>query len=265
MTINHALNRYGEQPLYRTGISVGDYPVDHHHDCRPDAPIINFPPVPSFNIPLGALIPESIDGLIVSDKAISVSNIMNGATRLQPCVLLTGQAAGALAALSVKNNQEIRQIDIRKLQQTLLDAGAYLMPLVDVSPADKEFQAIQRITASGILKVKGESHDWANRSWFYPDTVIMVKEFSEGLHAFDPKFSMNDDQSLLTVQKTGSLIGNFLNKDISGEIQRIWKTRMTRKFDPKLVITKRELSVLTDELIRPFETKSIGFDGNYKN
>jgi hypothetical protein len=265
MTINHTLNRYGEQPLYRTGISVGDYPVDHHHDCRPDAPVINFPPVPSFNIPLGALIPETIDGLIVSDKAISVSNIMNGATRLQPCVLLTGQAAGAMAALSVKNNQEVRQTDIRKLQQTLLDAGAYLMPLVDVTPADKEFQPIQRITASGILKVKGESHDWANRSWFYPDTTITVKEFSEGLNAFDPKSSVNNDQSLLTVQETSRLIENYLNKNISGEIQRIWKTRMKRKFDLKMAITKRELSILTDELIRPFETKSIGFDGNYKN
>lgn len=264
MTINHVLDRYNT-PLYRTGISVGDYPVDHHHDCRPDAPKIKFPPVPSFNIPLGALIPETIDGLIVSDKAISVSNIMNGATRLQPCVLLTGQAAGALAALSVKNNQEVRQIDIRKLQQMLLDAGAYLMPLVDVGPSDKAFQAIQRITSSGILKVKGEPHAWANRTWFYPDTTITVKEFTEGLNAFDPKSSVNNDQSLLTVQATSRLIGNYLNKNISGEIQRIWETRMKRKFDLKMAITKRELSVLTDQLIRPFETKKINFDGNYKN
>lgn len=265
MTINHAFNMYGENPLYRTGISVGDYPVDHHHDCRPDAPTINFPPVPSFNIPLGTLIPETIDGLIVSDKAISVSNIINGSTRLQPCVLLTGQAAGALAALSVQNNQNVRQINIRKLQQTLLDASAYLMPLVDIGPTDKDFQAIQRITASGILKIKGESHAWANRSWFYPDTTITVKEFSEGLNAFEPKISVNDDQSLLTVEKYISLINSYLNKDVSGEIQKNWGRRMSRKFDGKLAITKRELSVLTDELIRPFETKPIGFDGNYMN
>ena len=263
MTINDVLNRYNK-PLYRTGISVGDYPVDHHHDCRPDAPVIKFPPVPSFNIPLGALIPETIDGLIVSDKAISVSNIMNGATRLQPCVLLTGQAAGALAALSVKNNQEVRQINIRKLQQTLLDAGAYLMPLVDVSPNDKDFQTIQRITASGILKVKGEPHDWANRTWFYPDTTVTVKEFTEGLNAFEPKFPISNDQSVLTVRETSKLISNYLNKDISGEVKDIWDNRMKRKIDQNLAITKRELSILTDELIRPFETKAIGFDGNYQ-
>lgn len=264
MTINHVLRPFSGQPLYRTGISVGDYPVDHHHDYNPDAPEILFPAVPSFNIPLGALIPETIDGLIVADKAISVSNIINGSTRLQPCVLLTGQAAGALAALSVHNNQNPREINIRKVQQTLLDAGAYLMPLVDIGPTDKDFQAIQRVTASGILKFKGEPHQWANRSWFYPDTTLTVNEFSEGLNAFEPKVKVSNDQAVLTAQKACDLLGACLNRDISGEIQQLWEARMGRKFDPELAITKRELSIWIDELIRPFETKTIGFDGNYR-
>ena len=263
LTINHVRDIYGGLPLYRTGISVGDYPVDHHHACNPNAPEIKFPAVPSFNIPLGALIPEKIDGLIVSDKAISVSNIMNGATRLQPCVLLTGQAAGALAALSVLKDQNARDVSIRKVQQTLLDAGAYLMPLIDVNPADKEFQAIQRVTASGILKVKGESYKWANRTWFYPDTTVTVKEFSEGLKSFDNQFSIYEDQSILTVKKANELISLFLNMNISADIQKLWEGKLKRKFDPGLLITKRELSVLVDELINPFEAKSIGFDGNY--
>jgi len=264
LTINHVRDIYGGKPIYRTGISVGDYPVDHHHACNPDAPKIHFPAIPSFNIPLGALIPEKIDGLIVSDKAISVSNIINGSTRLQPCVLLTGQAAGALAALSVQNNQQVREISIRKVQQALLDAGAYLMPLVDVNPTDKEFQAIQRVTASGILKVKGESYKWANRTWFYPDTTITVQEFSEGLNAFDRKVNIAADQSVLTIGKTSGLISALLNSNTSAEIQKVWQNRMNRKYDSNLGITKKELSVLVDELIHPFESKLIGFDGNYR-
>lgn len=264
LTSSHVQDIYSGTPLYRTGISVGDYPVDHHHDCNPDAPKIHFPSIPSFSIPLGALIPEKIDGLIVSDKAISVSNIINGSTRLQPCVLLTGQAAGALAALSVQHKQHVREINIRKLQQTLLDAGAFLIPLVDVGPADREFMAIQRITASGILKVKGESYRWANRTWFHPDTTISVKEFSEGLKSFDTRVSVADDLSILTVQKASRLLSTLLNRDPFTDIQKLWKSRMNREFDGNLYITKRELSVLVDELIRPFETKSIGFDGNYR-
>ena len=87
MNINHIKNPY-DNTLYRTGISVGDYPVDHHHAQYPGkVPEIEFPHIPSYNIPLGALIPETIDGLIVCEKGISVTNIVNGTTRLQPVVL----------------------------------------------------------------------------------------------------------------------------------------------------------------------------------
>lgn len=264
LTINHVRNIYGGQPLYHTGISVGDYPVDHHHACNPGAPEIGFPAVPSFNIPLGTLIPEKIDGLIVSDKAISVSNVINGSTRLQPCVLLTGQAAGVLAALCVQNNLPAREINIRKVQQTLLDAGAYLMPLFDVNPKDKDFQAIQRITACGILAVKGESFHWANRSWFYPDSTLTVKEFSEGLNRLNNTLKVSGDQSVLTLQKASGMITELTGKDESSGIQKIWEIRMIGKYDPNTKLTKRELSVLADGLIRPFETRPIGLDGNYR-
>ena len=264
MTINHVLDRYGKSPLYRTGISVGDYPVDHHHACNPETPKITFPAVPSFSIPLGTLIPEKIDGLIVSDKAISVSNIINGSTRLQPCVLLTGQAAGVLAALSVKNDMSVREINIRNVQQVLLDANAYLLPLVDVDPIDKAFQAIQRVTASGILKVKGEPYKWANRTWFFPDTTLTIKEFTEGLHDFDNRVPISDDQSILTVGRAVGLLSVISGKDLLPDIQKLWEGKLSRKYDPQLDITKKELSVLADGVQRPFETKQIGFDGFYR-
>jgi hypothetical protein len=265
MTINDVLYRDEAHPLYRTGISVGDYPVDHHHACNPEAPTLKFPPVPSFNIPLGSLIPEQIDGLVVSDKAISVSNIINGSTRLQPCVLLIGQAAGALAAISVKNNTQIRNANIREVQQTLLNAGAYLMPLIDVAPNDPDFQAIQRVTSSGILNVKGEPHAWANRTWFYPDSTITIHEFSEGLHSFNPKTAVRAELTGLSVSQAIQMISECVGKDIADVESTVWAQKMTRSFDSGMLITKRELSILVDQLIRPFETNAIGFDGKYKN
>ena len=73
------LRHDSRDPLYRTGISVGDYPIDHHHKRNPTAPQhLWFVPVPSFSVPLGALVPETVDGLVVADKAISVSNVANG-------------------------------------------------------------------------------------------------------------------------------------------------------------------------------------------
>ena len=264
LTINHILSKYETNPLYRTGISVGDYPVDHHHDCNPDAPKIRFPAVPSFNIPMGCLIPETIDGLIVADKAISVSNIINGATRLQPCVLLTGQAAGVIASLSVLENTSPRNLNIRKVQQQLLDSGAYIMPLFDVQPEDKAFQAIQRSTASGILKVKGEPHQWANRTWFFPDSTITVTEFTEGLNAFNKNMIIESNKYFLTIQKTDELISAVVGYNVRKKLEEIWTNSIGSDFIPDRFILRRELAIVVDALIRPFETKSLGFDGNYK-
>lgn len=264
LTLNHVLNKYETDPLYRTGISVGDYPVDHHHDCNPDAPKIVFPKIPSFNIPMGCLIPETIDGLVVADKAISVSNLINGATRLQPCVLLTGQAAGIIAALSVIENTSPRNLNIREVQQKLLESGAYLMPLYDANPENKDFQAIQRSTASGILKVKGEPYHWANRTWFYPDSTITVAEFTEGLNSYSKKINIMSDKSFLTIQKTGELISALVGYKMNNKLEEIWTNSIGSDFIPSRFILKRELAIIVDALIKPFETQSIGFDGNYK-
>lgn len=261
-TINNVLDIYSGDPLYRTGISVGDYPVDHHHGCNPEAPEIHFPPVPSFSIPVGALIPEKVDGLVVADKAISVSNIMNGATRLQPCVLLTGQAAGALAALSVKTQKFPRAVNIRQLQQQLLSAGVYLMPLVDVTPADREFQAIQRVASSGILKVKGEPYKWANRTWFFPDTTITVREFTEGLSSFSSDLKIVDKKEVLTLKVASEFLSVIMRKDVSKEIANVLSNHFRKDYYSDQALTKREISVVVDEMLKPFE-KKIDFKGNY--
>ena len=263
LTINHIINRYETTPLYRTGISVGDYPVDHHHGCNPNAPEIVFPAVPSFNIPMGCLIPEETDGLVVADKAISVSNIINGATRLQPCVLLTGQAAGVIAALCVLENANPRDLNIRKVQQKLLDSNAFIMPLFDVKPTDAGFQAIQRVCASGILKVKGEPYKWANRTWFYPDSTITIAEFAEGLNSFSGKAELICDKNLLTIHKTIELLYTVIGYTDENKIKNVWNNCYGADLDLNRFILKKELAILVDSIIRPFETKFIGFDGNY--
>lgn len=163
MNINHIKNPY-DNTLYRTGISVGDYPVDHHHARYPGkVPEIEFPPIPSFNVPLGALIPEKTEGLVVCEKGISVTNIVNGTTRLQPVVMLTGQGAGVLAALSVKMKKKVREVPVRIVQEELLKAKAYLMPFVDVKPDDPHWEAIQRVGVTGILKGTGKAEGWGNK------------------------------------------------------------------------------------------------------
>lgn len=176
--LNHACEPFRQsQPLYRTCIAVGNYPVDHHHTRYhgyEELPNLYFHPIPSYGLPLGTLIPKDVEGLIVAEKSISVSNIINGTTRLQPMVMQIGQAAGALAALAVKEGKNIREVSVREVQNAILDGKGYLLPYLDVELDHPMFKSLQRIGSTGILKGIGKSVDWSNQMWFRADTLLKV-------------------------------------------------------------------------------------------
>ncbi len=276
--INHILDPYNQpDPLYRTGIAVGDYPVDHHHGQNPETPNIDFPKIPSFNIPMGALIPAKVDGLIVCEKGISVSNMVNGCTRLQPVVLLTGQAAGIIAAWCVQHDLQPRNMDIRIVQQKLLDEKCYIMPFVDVKPESPYWQAVQRAGATGILKGYGKPEGWENKTFFYPDSTISLSEFEEGVKRFDANYIIDktNDNSLLTVEKAMQVIvsnGELLHMKVltnragihTGYFfdQKFWKMELgLSDFDLQRNIKRYELAVLLNYYTNTFSRKHIGFNG----
>jgi hypothetical protein len=278
-TQNHIVRPFEQaQKLYRTGIAVGDYPIDHHHAKYPaNVPDLHFVPVPSFCLPLGSLIPQEIDNLIVAEKSISVSNIVNGTTRLQPVVLQIGQAAGALAALSVKNKLTVRSVPVRQVQDALLKSRAYLMPYLDIRLNDKHFAAIQRIGATGILKGVSKSVNWSNQTWFYPDSTIRTIEFWRGLKEFEADFtykSTPEHGGILTVGEALDLIFeydktvnspliSFNFKDSYLEfVRRNWPSYGIGNLDMSRPITRLEVAVLLDRLLDPFHLKSVDIEGN---
>ena len=274
MNINHIKNPF-DYSLYRTGISVGDYPVDHHHGQYPGkAPDIAFPKIPSFNIPLGALIPASINGLIVCEKGISVSNIVNGSTRLQPCVLLTGQAAGVLAAISIQQKKYIRKVDPRAVQSALLQLKCYIMPYADITPDNPYWEAVQRVGATGILKGTGKPEGWANKTYFYLDSTITVNEFEKGIDDFYPGLQVQkkSNDSILSIKKaiqtilTKKMINRMLTSripDPGGFFDGIFwgNTLQLQHFDLERPIKRYELAVLLDYYTMPFSTAAIDMWG----
>ncbi|MBP7462146.1 MAG: hypothetical protein KBA26_12730, partial [Candidatus Delongbacteria bacterium] len=72
-------------------------------------------------------------------------------------------------------------ISIRILQQHLLDTGCRLMPFIDTQPDDPYFHAIQTCGLRGILRGRGEPHQWANRTWFYPDQAVTPEELLQAV------------------------------------------------------------------------------------
>lgn len=244
------------QALYRTGIAVGDYPVDHHHGKNPNAPSIHFPAVNSFSIPMGSLIPQSLNGMVVCEKGISVSNLANGSTRLQPCVLLTGQAAGMLAAMAVLEHKEPREVSIRKVQSGLLERKTFLLPYVDVLPSDPSFEAVQRIGATGILRGTGKKEGWANKMYFYPDSLCNGEDLLRDLKA-------------LTVDLKLPSIGNTVKfQDIVQVCQAFRSVNAAtpsktpeNKYGDK-ALTRREVAILLDTYCNPFD-HAINHEGKW--
>jgi hypothetical protein len=86
------------------------------------------PKFPNISIPYGALVPEKLDGLLACGRHVSCDRNSHGFMREIPQCWLTGQAAGAAAALAVQAGVQPRAVDVAKLQQALLAQGAYLRP-----------------------------------------------------------------------------------------------------------------------------------------
>ena len=149
---------------FSDSMAVGDY-ADDLHAC--DAPTdIEFdlehlsdraPGFRSgpFEVPLRSLIPEKVDGLLGAEKNISESRLANGATRLQPITMLTGEAAGTLAALAVEQGIQPRAVSADQVQVALLKAGSILArsPMPDLYLGVRPWQAAQFTVAHKWISI----------------------------------------------------------------------------------------------------------------
>ena len=248
-------------PLYRTGILVGDYPVDHHHDAHPDRynlPQLAFYPIPSYSLPIGSIISKKNPNFLVAEKSISVSNLVNGTTRLQPVVLQIGQIAGLIASESVKNNINTHQIDVRNIQKKFLDKGGYIQPYLDVEKNHPFFKAYQRIGSTGILKGTGINVGWSNQTWFYPEDKI---DFLDLLNALDPYYDLDKyELKDLKISSVYKWISSILGEDIN-EIEKNWESLGLKNFNKNKIINRGEFAIIVDYFLKPFESFKIDFKG----
>lgn len=296
LTMNELVDPYkAGTGLYKTAIGVGDYPLDHHRRLNPsphhhlleeddrepfefETHYDAFPPIPSFSVPLGSLIPKKMDGLIVAGKSISVSSIANGSSRLQPVVITIGQAAGVAAALSVEQNIQPGNLSVRKIQQQLLDAKAWLLPFMDTKPDDWFFQPLQRLGVSGVLKGEGIPDAWANQTKIYPDSMMTEFQVAEALiiarggtqdldinNGEDNLMSRND--LLFTVWKLAGMpqpeeeikLQTIEPDDRSYTawqyaIQYGWTDDwiIDEKPEPEKIVLRKEFAALVDRALHPF-------------
>ena len=264
-TVDAAARPYDYRyPYYKTGIAVGDYAVDHHHFRHPDwreLPDLEFYPIPSFNVPLGVLLPEQddVENLIVAEKSVSVSNLMNGATRLQPVVMQLGQAAGTLAALACIQDKSVKKVRVREIQQALLDAGCYIMPYLDLDKDHPHFKALQKIGATGILRGEGRNVGWANQTWFRADDPLLGEEiFAEGFY----NGSLPFDKGPIKVGDFANML-RMMGVHLPATLGEWWSGLGLSDYDYDRNITRLEAAVIVDETIDPFNLLNVDYNGDF--
>ncbi len=101
-------------------IALGAWPVDIHPANGKVGvhPHKESPPQP-YEIPFRCLIPKQTEGLLVAGKPISTTHRAHGSTRVPGTSLATGQAARVAAALAVRQQCSVRELDPAALQTAL--------------------------------------------------------------------------------------------------------------------------------------------------
>ncbi len=163
-------------PTIDDAIAVGDYFIDHHHakahlppGCRLAE---DYPDNAPFQVPPSVFFAEEDPRFLAGEKSIAVSHIVNGCTRLQPVVMLMGQALGVYAALGSEEDTAPRDIDVTRVQDHLLDAGCPLYILYDVPAGHELFRPTQELARAGVLRADDPTRlkpgeplpaDWAQK------------------------------------------------------------------------------------------------------
>ncbi len=76
-----------------------------------------------YTIPYGCLVPEKIDGLLLSGRNISGTHMAHSSFRAMPICIGTGEAAGIAAALAVKQSKKLRDINAKDIQREVNEIG----------------------------------------------------------------------------------------------------------------------------------------------
>lgn len=79
-----------------------------------------------FHVPYRAMVPQGIDNLLVTGRAIGGDKVSHAAVRNMMCCAVAGQGAGVAAAIAVKTGRGFRDIDMAAVQKELRRQGARL-------------------------------------------------------------------------------------------------------------------------------------------
>ena len=145
-------------PLLPDSVAVGVYGIDAHRVQGPDGR--NEPPYGKaaaegtlhlhdatgpYQIPYGTLVPKQHNGILFP-VGISSTHVAICSVRMEPVWSALGQAAGVAAALAIDNNQELRNVPVKQIQDELLKQRCILIFYTDLPADSPAFTAAQKLS-----------------------------------------------------------------------------------------------------------------------
>jgi len=81
-----------------------------------------------FDIPFRSFLPKGIENLLLASRCLSLTYDAFGPARMQPTIMLIGEAAGRAAALAKKMDGDVRRIDVERLRAKLKESKVLVVP-----------------------------------------------------------------------------------------------------------------------------------------
>ncbi|NOU98272.1 FAD-dependent oxidoreductase [Paenibacillus sp. LMG 31456] len=136
---------------FEDDIARNSYFIDIHlANAQSTMAIKHLPKGQSHGVPYRCMLPQGKENLIVAGRSVSSDRPVQGSLRVMPNCFAMGQAAGTAAAMAAESNTGFRGVDIRALQITLIEQGAWL--------GDRE-EAVFEVVAAGMSPTAEVKYD----------------------------------------------------------------------------------------------------------
>jgi hypothetical protein len=272
MILNDIITPYNRSSkLYRTSIAVVDAsPGQHFVDKR--GPQTAYPAMPGYSIPLGIVVVKGFDNLLVTEKAMSTSHLVNASSFYPSGQMVIGQGAGTVAAFCAFYKTTTKRLNIRSIQGELLDHKAWLMPFVDVPQTDPNWRGIQQVGATGVLQGIQQVNGKTAVVLFKPDTVVSTAEIRPVMdETYSKWFLWYNREKPGELFKLGNLI-SFISeinltepKVLQKVMEKDWaKYKFKQAYDVNRPVTRYEFAVLTNKYLNPF-ARTVDLSGRLVN
>lgn len=177
----------------------------------------------------------------------------------------TGFAAGATAACAVFFDTKTSLANLKRIQGELLSYKHALMPFEDVSPADSNWLAIQKVGNTGIIKAELKQ----GKAFFNPEKEVSYNEIKQPVkdYYYKAQIWFDDHQNVpINLENTVAMVSYVGNKSaeaIKTELQKKWKKsyQFSSAYDLKKVLTRREFAAIINDYLKPFDDVNVDKTG----